>query len=219
LADRSRSNATQVYHKIREEMIIAIVRGIAPSTVVSIAEALHSGGVHLVEVTCNTPGAVEMIGEVSRAMSDRMIVGAGTVITEDMARRVHQAGAKYVIAPDVNPDVIRYCTNHDIAVIPGAATATEVLTAHRLGVPMVKIFPAAALGVDYIEQLRGPIDNVDFIAVGGITAGNVGDFIRAGCAGAGLGGSLIKKDLVANSDWAGLTELAQKVRTAATLCA
>jgi len=206
--------AESVYQAVREEKIIAIVRGVSPTTVIEIAEALLSGGLRLMEITCNTPGAARMISDVSLAMDGRMLIGAGTVISAELARQVHQAGARYVVAPDVNPEVIRYCAEHDIAVIPGAATATEILTANRLGAHMVKIFPAGGLGIDYIQQLRGPIDAAEFVAVGGVTADNVGDFLRAGCVAAGLGGSLVRKDLVTDANWAGLAELARTVRAA-----
>lgn len=214
MADSSSVNAQCVYRAVREHKVIAIVRGLLPSAAVSVAEALYAGGIRLMEITCNTPGVAEMISEVLRAMEGRMLIGAGTVITVDLAERVHQAGAQYMVAPDVNPDVIRYCTERDVAVIPGAATATEVLNAYRLGLRMVKIFPADGLGVSYIKQLRGPLDDVEFVAVGGVTVDNVGDFLRAGCVGAGLGASLVRKSLVDSCDWAGMAKLASEVRDA-----
>ncbi len=136
-----------------------------------------------------------------------MIIGAGTVITKELCEQVLAAGAEYVIAPDVNPEVIRHCIENDVAVIPGAATATEVLTAWRLGAKMVKIFPAAALGTEYINMLRGPIDDVDFLAVGGVELERIGDFISAGCVGIGIGGSVIRAEFVENGDWGRITEL------------
>jgi 2-dehydro-3-deoxyphosphogluconate aldolase / (4S)-4-hydroxy-2-oxoglutarate aldolase len=111
--------------------------------------------------------------------------------------------------------VVDYCLTRGIPVMPGAVTPTEILLAKRLGVSMVKIFPAEALGVKYIQQIRGPIDDMDLVAVGGITEGNVGEFLRAGCVAAGLGGSLIKKEFIDRGDWAGLTDLARKIKTIA----
>lgn len=210
MADKGLTNMESVYDQIRTEKIIAIVRGVDAETVVNVAEALYAGGLRLLEITCNTTGVMGIIQQVSQAMDGRMLVGAGTVITEDLARQVHRAGAKYVLAPDVNPEVIKYCLAHDIAVIPGATTATEVLTAYRLGAKIIKLFPAGALGVDYIEQLRGPINNIDLIAVGGVELSNMASFIKAGCIGVGLGNSLIRKDLVASNNWQGLTQLAKE---------
>lgn len=208
MADKRTANIDLVYEQIRADKIIAIVRGVDSKTVVQIAEAIYAGGIKLLEITCNTSGVMGIIEEVSKEMDGRMLVGAGTVITEDLARQVHRTGARFVLAPDVNPQVISYCLANDIAVIPGAMTATEVLTAHRLGAGIIKLFPAGVLGVEYVKQLRGPISNVDLLAVGGVDENNMLGFIRAGCVGVGVGGSLIRNDLVAANDWNGLTRLA-----------
>ena len=157
-------------------------------------------------------GLARMVGHVTYlsddAMGDRMQIGAGTVITRDLAEAVLDAGARYIIAPDVNPEVIAYCVQNDVPVIPGAATATEVLTAKRLGAKMVKIFPAGALGCAYIKQMRGPINDVPLVAVGGVTADNCVAFLEAGCAAVAAGSALIRNDLVRQEDWAGLSAFA-----------
>jgi len=204
--------AAEVYRAVRAERLIAIVRGLPAEQAVPLAEALHAGGIRLLEITANTAGVMDMIRAVKQATAGRMVIGAGTVTTLDLAQQALAAGAEYVIAPDVNPEVIGHCLERDVAVIPGAATPTEILTARRLGLSLVKIFPAQALGVNYIRQLRGPIDDVDFLAVGGVDARNLGEFIQAGCLGAGLGGSLVRKDLIQAKDWAGLTRLAEECK-------
>lgn len=197
-------NAEQVYRQIRTEKVIVIVRGVRKERIVNIAKAVQAAGCNFLEVTCNTAGAAEMIDLLCKEMPD-MCIGAGTVITKALAEEVCTAGAKYVIAPDTNPEVIDYCVQNDIAVIPGAATATEVLTAARHGAKMIKIFPAACIGVDYIKQLKEPIDNVDFLAVGGVRVSNIKDFVAAGCVGIGIGGSVIKKEALENDDWQSIT--------------
>ncbi len=201
-------NAAEVYEVIYRHRIICIVRGVGSDVIVDIAQALWAGGVKLMEITCNTPGVYEMITAVSRAMSGKMVIGAGTVISQASCKRVLAAGAEYIVAPDVNPEVIKHCVKHDIAVLPGAATATEILTAARCGATMVKIFPAAAIGTDYIKMLGGPIDNIDFVAVGGVRPGNVKGFLDAGCIGIGIGGSVIRDKYVKNKDWDAITRKA-----------
>jgi len=198
----------EIYEQIRSEKIIAIVRGISKEKIVGVAKALLAGGIKLMEVTCNTANVGEMISLLSKEMKGQMVIGAGTVISKEVCKYVHAAGAKYMVAPDVNPEVVEYCVGNDIAVLPGAATATEVLTAKRLGAKMVKIFPAAQIGVDYIKMLRGPIDNMDFVAVGGVRLNTIKDFVAAGCVGIGIGGSVVKEELVASEDWASLSEAA-----------
>jgi len=212
--------AYEVYKLIRTEKIIVIVRGVGGDKIVDIANALYQGGIRLMEVTCNTPGVSQMIEKLSQEMTGKMIIGAGTVITKDLCEQVIKAGAKYIVAPDVNPEVIEYAIARDIAVLPGAATPTEVLTAARAGARMVKIFPAAALGPDYIRQLRGPINNIDFVAVGGVNLDNIEQFIVAGCVAIGIGGSVIRPEFIQGCEWTRITQAArqykEKVEEAAT---
>jgi len=212
--------ADEVYEVIRRHKIIVIARGVASDKIVDIANALREGGIRLMEITCNTAGAAPMIAQLAKEMAAKMIIGAGTVITKDLCDEVVTAGAEYIVAPDVNPAVIEYGLSRGVAVLPGAATATEVLTAARAGARMVKIFPAAALGADYIRQLGGPIDEVDFIAVGGVRLQNIGEFMAAGCVAIGIGGAVIRAEFVEGCEWAKISQVARqykkKVAEAAT---
>jgi 2-dehydro-3-deoxyphosphogluconate aldolase / (4S)-4-hydroxy-2-oxoglutarate aldolase len=199
-----------VYQQIRQNGVIAIVRGIEITKIVDVARALLAGGIRIMEVTCNTDFAMEMINKLSSRMEGQMLIGAGTVINKKLCEQVVSAGAKYMIAPDVNPEVIEYCVERDIAVLPGAATATEILTAARYGARMVKIFPAAAIGVEYIKMLRGPIDNIDFVAVGGVRLNTIRDFLSVGCVGIGIGDSVMRKDFVHTGKWQEISDLAKQ---------
>jgi len=203
-------NADEIYQMIRREKIIAIVRGVGTDKILGVAEAFLAAGIKMLEITCNTKGAAQMITLLSKEMAGRMTIGAGTVITRQLCEEVLEAGAEFIIAPDVNPDVIGYCIRRDVAVLPGAGTATEILTAKRYGANMVKIFPAAAIGVEYIRMLRGPIDDIDFVAVGGVRPENIPDFTKAGCVAFGIGGSILRKDIVENRDWPAITAAARK---------
>jgi 2-dehydro-3-deoxyphosphogluconate aldolase/(4S)-4-hydroxy-2-oxoglutarate aldolase len=203
-------NAEQVYKLIREEKIIAIARGVRKDQVINIAEALFAGGIKMLEVTCNTEGVFEMIKMLRDKMGDRMCIGAGTVITTQLAEKSLEAGAEFIIAPDTNTDVIDYCVKHDVAILPGAATATEILSAKRHGAKMVKIFPASALGVNYIKALRGPIDDVDFVAVDGVRPENMAEFFAVGCVAIGIGASVVRKESVEKGDWKAITNVAQR---------
>lgn len=149
-----------------------------------------------------------MIAAVSKEMADSMIIGAGTVLNKDLCQKALDAGAKYIVAPDVNPEVIDLCLKNDIPVLPGAATPTEVLTAVRCGAKMIKLFPASALGPEFIRQIKGPVDDIDFVAVGGIRLNNIKDFLDAGCVAIGIGGAVLKKDAVENSDFDSICSIA-----------
>jgi 2-dehydro-3-deoxyphosphogluconate aldolase/(4S)-4-hydroxy-2-oxoglutarate aldolase len=200
----------QVYEMIRREKIIAILRGVERDNIINIAEALMVGGIKMLEVTCNTDGVFEMIGLLAEKMGDKMVIGAGTVITTELCEESLEAGAQFIIAPDVNRNVIDYCVRRDIAILPGAATATDILTAKRHGAKMVKIFPAAAIGIDYIKALREPIDDVDFVAVGGVRPETIADFFAAGCMAIGVGDSVVRKEFVEKGDWLAIAEVARK---------
>jgi 2-dehydro-3-deoxyphosphogluconate aldolase/(4S)-4-hydroxy-2-oxoglutarate aldolase len=202
--------AQQVYKLIREEKIIVIARGVRIDQVVNIAEALLAGGIKMLEITCNTDSVFEMIRMLREKMGDRICIGAGTVITTQLAEKAIEAGAEFIIAPDTNTDVIDYCVKHDVAILPGAATATEILAAKRHGAKMVKIFPASALGVNYIKALRGPIDDVDFVAVDGVRPENMAEFFAVGCIAIGVGASVVRKEFVEKGDWKAITEIARR---------
>jgi 2-dehydro-3-deoxyphosphogluconate aldolase/(4S)-4-hydroxy-2-oxoglutarate aldolase len=203
-------NSEQIYKIIRQEKIIVIIRGVEKGRIVNVAEAVLAAGVKMMEVTCNTEGVFEMLELLNSKMVNKMIIGAGTVITVDLCKRAIEAGAKFIIAPDINPDVIDYCVKHDVAILPGAATATEVLTAKRHGAKMVKIFPAAAIGINYIKQLRGPIDDVDFVAVGGVRPEAITDFFAAGCIAIAIGESAVRKEFVEKENWVAITNAVKR---------
>lgn len=186
----------EFYDLVRAEKVIVIVRGLDKADIADVAEALYDGGVRLMEVTSNTPNFAEMIKILRQCMAGRMTIGAGTVITTQICERALDAGAEYMIAPDVNEQVIEYCINKDVGIIPGAATATEILTAGRCGAKMIKIFPACAVGPRQIKLLRGPIDNLDFVAVGGVRLNNIDDFLDAGCIGIGIGAEVVDPEIV-----------------------
>lgn len=201
--------AQKVYELIRKEKIIAIARSVRIDHIVNLAEALLAGGIKMLEVTCNTEGVFEMIKLLREKMAGRMCIGAGTVITTDLCEKAIRAGAEFIIAPDTNTDVIDYCVKKDIAILPGAATATEILTAKRHGAKMVKIFPASALGVNYIKALRAPIDDVDFVAVDGVRPENMAEFFAAGCVAVGVGTSVVRREFIEKGNWGAITDTAR----------
>lgn len=202
--------AESIYEKILQEKIIAILRGVDKGHIIDVAQALFAGGIKMLEVTCNTQGVFEIIKLLIDKMGDEMIIGAGTVITNELCDKAIKAGAQFIIAPDINPDVIDFCIKRNIAILPGAATATEILTAKRHGAKMVKIFPARQIGIDYIKALRGPIDDMDFVAVGGVRPENIKDFFAAGCCAIAVGESVSPKQAIEKGDWNFINETARK---------
>lgn len=160
----------KVIRTIEETGIIAIVRGTKPQEMMRIASALYNGGVKVIEVTCNTPGYLGMIEQLAGEMGEKMIIGAGTVLNAPTAQSVIDAGATFALAPDLNPEVIKALHEKNRLIIPGVATPTEMVQAQRLGVDLMKLFPAGALGARFLKEVRGPLADIRFIPVGASTS-------------------------------------------------
>lgn len=186
---------------------MAIVRKIPAQHVHHIGAALTEGGLRAVEVTLNTPGALGMIEALAK--NPHLIVGAGTVLDEAGARAAIAAGARLIVSPNLNADVIRTARRYGAIVIPGAMTPTEILTAWELGADIVKVFPAATLGSRYFKEVKAPLDQVHLMATGGITPENLGEFIAAGADAVGMGGALISQ---ADLEGAAYSAVVDKVR-------
>ena len=195
----------RVIHAIEQTGVIAIVRGIEPESVLPLAEALYAGGVEVIEVTCNSTRYLESITALKTNMGDKMKVGAGTVINPVMAQLVIDAGADFVLSPDFNPDVISMVHEKQRLMIPAVMTPSEILQACRLGVDLLKLFPANSLGINYLKEIQGPLDNLALIPVGGITVENTASFARAGAFAVGVGSALTNKQWVRDGEWEKIT--------------
>ena len=176
---------------ILECKVVAIVRGANPPDLLRIAEALHAGGVRLMEVTLNSPGALASIEEISRAMDGKLLVGAGTVLDPETARAALLAGAKYIISPTLNKKTIRMTKRYGAVSIPGAYTATEILQAYECGGDIIKVFPASAGGSGYFKDIAGPLPFIPLMPTGGVSLDNIKGFAVAGAAAFGLGSALV----------------------------
>ena len=157
------------------------------------------------EQSLDTLKSIRMIKE---NFGDSVAVGAGTVLTPENVARAKEAGAEYIISPNVDEAVIKATKKMGMVSIPGAVTPTEVITAYNWGADIVKLFPAASLGLPYVKALMGPIDGIPLTAVGGIDASNYRDFINIGCVGVGVGGNLANKKLIEAGDFDAIKKLA-----------
>lgn len=191
--------------------VIAVMRGMKVSTVIQVARSLRAGGVDVLEVTVDAPGALTMIEEVTRELGDEALVGAGTVLDAETARACILAGAQFIFTPALNPDVIAMANRYSRPVIPGVMTPTEIMQACTAGAPAVKIFPAGALGPAFIRQVRGPLSHVPLIPTGGVDFRNAGEFIKAGAVAVGVGGALVDLKAVNAGNFDVITERAKKL--------
>lgn len=193
---------------LTDTRIVAILRRTDAAQAVATAEAIYAGGVRAIEVTCDSDGVFEMIRAIGDAFGDRMLVGAGTVLDLATADRALAAGARYVVSPHTDPALIGAMAQRGIPCVPGAFTASEVLTAWRAGAVLVKLFPAGPVGPGYIKDLRGPLRQIPLLPTGGVTLDNAGDFIAAGAWGLGIGSALVDGPLVAAGRFDELTRRA-----------
>lgn len=193
---------------------VAVVRLPDAARAAAVADALAAGGVTAIEMTFTTAGALEAIAAMRRATGDALLVGAGTVLDPETARRAIEAGASYVVSPVFRVGVVAEAHRHGVPAMPGAYTPTEILTAHEAGADVVKVFPADSLGPSYIRGVRAAMPFLRLMPTGGVTPENVGEWLAAGAAAVGLGSALVDARLVAAGDYAAITARARTVTAA-----
>jgi 2-dehydro-3-deoxyphosphogluconate aldolase / (4S)-4-hydroxy-2-oxoglutarate aldolase len=182
--------------------VVAVIRMKEADRLRGVIDALLEGGVRALELTMSVPGAISLIERLARDLPGEFHLGAGTVLDPETARQVILAGAKYVVAPVLNVDVIHVCHRYDVAVMPGCFTPTEILTAWQSGADLVKVFPATALGPGFIKDIRGPLPQVRLMPTGGVSLANAGEWIKAGAVALGVGTSLVDAKAVAAGNFA-----------------
>lgn len=200
---------------IKENKVIAIVRGIPSSSIAALAEAMVKGGLRCMEVTFDhssekgTEETLKSIEILSRNFKGKLLAGAGTVLTPKQAEQAAAVGAEYIISPNVNVEVIRKTKELGKISIPGALTPSEIVTAYEAGADIVKLFPAAVFGPAYFKAVKAPLKHIPVTAVGGISPENIADFLAAGAVGAGVGGNLVSPKLVAEGRFDEITKIAR----------
>ena len=200
---------------LNEKKIIAILRKVPFDKLQQVMQAMYDGGIRFAEITFDQASDT-CIEDTTKAIAwtaenfPDMYVGAGTVMTVEQCEAAFRAGVRYIISPDVNPDVITKTVELGMLSIPGAFTPSEIAEAYRLGAAYVKVCPAGNLGPGYVKAIRGPISHIPLFAVGGVELDNMEAFAKAGICGFGIGGNIIKKDLIEQNRFEELTELARK---------
>lgn len=180
---------------IKREGIIAIIRGdYGEHELTEICDALMASPLLIIEVTLNTPGALDVISDMRRRFDEHGLIGAGTVRTAAQFEAAVEAGAQFTVAPNFDAATVAQAQAAGVLHLPGVFTATEAQTALVAGCRMVKLFPADAGGPAYLKSLRAPLDDIDFVATGGIDPNNIDDYARAGAVAVGVGSSLIPKN-------------------------
>ena len=179
------------------------------------ARALLAGGVDVMEITFRTAAAEDSIRAVAQEC-DEMVVGAGTVVTLEQCRRAVDAGAQFIVSPGYDDEVVAWCVEHDVTIVPGCVTPTEIMAAMKLGLKVVKFFPAGVYGgLSAMKALSGPFGGIKFIPTGGVNGQNIGEFIAAPFIHAVGGSWVCPKADVAAGNFEKITKLCKEARAAA----
>ena len=186
--------------------IIGIIRGLTREEVAKVLPVYISAGFGTVEITMNTPGALEIIKWLSETYGEQVNTGAGTVCTTEDFHQAVNAGAQFIVSPILKVELIKTAVASGIPVFPGAFSPTEIYQAWEAGAAMVKVFPATLGSIEYIKQIKAPLNNIKLLPTGGVTPDNLPAFLKAGADGFGIGGEIFDKKLIMNNELGKLEE-------------
>jgi len=201
----------QILNKINESGAVAIIRMADSAKLMKVAEAIYKGGVSAIEVTMTTPNALGVIEDIAKNMSDTIQIGVGSVLDSETARLAINAGAEFVVCPVFKKEIVETAHRYDKAVMPGAFTPTEILTAWEAGADVVKVFPADILGMAFFKGVLAPMPQIKLMPTGGVNPDNAGDWLKAGACAVGIGSALLDKKAIADGDYKKLTENAERM--------
>lgn len=190
-----------MYEVFAQNPLLAILRNVPKEITLDYAGAIRKGGVKVFEVALNSPDALKQIAMLRKAYGGECLIGAGTAITVERCQAALDAGAQFLLTPGTPVDVLAFCRDHNVMLLPGVMTPTDVAVSLQYGFKTMKLFPAGALPRSYVKDLKGPYDDTNYIAIGGVTPDNIPEFRAAGCLGVGLASSLMPKDKVKARDW------------------
>jgi 2-dehydro-3-deoxyphosphogluconate aldolase / (4S)-4-hydroxy-2-oxoglutarate aldolase len=201
----------KVRDRIIEIGIVPVVRASSPGEACLAAEAVCEGGIPIVEITMTVPGAVEVIRDLAKNCPSGVLIGAGTVLNAEAARRCLDAGAEFLVSPGLSLQVVELAVREGKLMMAGALTPTEVITAWEAGSDFVKVFPCGLVGgAKYIKALKGPLPHVPLVPTGGVNLNTAAEFIEAGAAALGVGGELVQADALKHKKPKIIVENAQK---------
>jgi 2-dehydro-3-deoxyphosphogluconate aldolase / (4S)-4-hydroxy-2-oxoglutarate aldolase len=203
-----------ILSKFKAEKVIALIRAESADDLLDCAKALADGGLTSIELTMTTPGAIRVLEKVSAELPD-FLFGLGTVLDAETARMGILAGAKFIVTPALRPDVITLCKRYSVPIFSGAFTPTEIVAAWEAGADAAKVFPAEFFGPNYIKSIKAPLPQIELVPTGGVTAENLGDFLKAGAFATAAGSSLVDAKALKEKNWAAITARAKAFVAAA----
>jgi 2-dehydro-3-deoxyphosphogluconate aldolase / (4S)-4-hydroxy-2-oxoglutarate aldolase len=200
--------------KFKAEKVIALIRAESSDGLLDCAKALADGGLTSIELTMTTPGALRMLEQAASALPN-FLFGLGTVLDAETARAGILSGARFIVTPALRPDVITLCKRYSVPIFSGAFTPTEIVAAWEAGADAAKVFPAEFFGPAYIKSIKGPLPQIELVPTGGVTAENVGEFLKAGAYCTAAGSSLVDAKSLKEKNWAAITARAKAFVAAA----
>jgi 2-dehydro-3-deoxyphosphogluconate aldolase/(4S)-4-hydroxy-2-oxoglutarate aldolase len=190
---------------VKENPILAILRGVPSKILINYAQAIMNGGIGFFEVALNGKDSLKQIYMLRNLLGDRCMVGAGTAVDTELCRAAVNAGAQFLLTPGTTDAVLQYCKTNNIDLLPGVLTPTDIMRCRNYGYKVMKLFPAGDMPMGYIKSIKGPFDDVDFVAVGGVSADNIAAFFQAGYSGVAMSGRLVPPEMLAGRDWQSCT--------------
>jgi 2-dehydro-3-deoxyphosphogluconate aldolase/(4S)-4-hydroxy-2-oxoglutarate aldolase len=200
----------EVLAELKKIGLVPVLRAASVEKALALATAIADGGVTVLEITMTVPGAIEVMKQLAKDRPD-ILIGAGTVLDAETARMCILEGAQFVVSPALNLGTIEMCHRYSIAVLPGALTPTEVVTAWQAGADVVKVFPASAMGgAKYLTALKGPLPQVEMVPTGGVSLATAKEFLEAGAFALGVGSDLVDTKAMAAGQPEKITATAKK---------
>lgn len=204
----------EVCQQIEAIGVVPVIRATSARLALSAVDALVAGGLAVLEITLTVPDAIAVMREVAARFGQSALIGAGTVLSAADAERAVQAGARFIVSPGFDPEVVRAAHALDVPVMPGVLTPTEIMAATRAAADWVKIFPCSALGGPrYLRSLRGPFPGLPMMPTGGVNVDNAAEYIAAGAVAVGIGSELVDPKELEAGQYASLSARARALVT------
>ena len=206
----------KINQTIKEQGVIAIIRGVEEKDLYPLLDALYLGGMQVAEITFGKEDneTSRLIEKAVAYVGDKMFIGAGTVTDLPRARLAYNSGAQFLVSPNTDKCVIDFAKENSISMVCGAFTPSEIYSAYSFGADFVKVFPANFYGAEYIKTVKAPFPQIPLIAFAGVTGENIAQFIKAGAIGAGIGSELINLKQIKAGNFNYVTEKAKQLLTA-----
>lgn len=187
--------------RFKKKPVMGIVRGVELEQIESLIESVVQAGLETLEITMNTVGAAQLIQKAKKIAQNRLMLGAGTVLNEDSLKQALDSGATFIVMPVLIKEVIEHCVKNKIPVFPGALTPQEIYRAWEEGATMVKVFPARVFGPEYFREVKGPLDEIELMAVAGVTPENLREYFACGASAIAFGASVFRKEWLQKKEY------------------